>query len=111
MVLSKSTNTEPFYKCGARCFKKIGFAVIFDALVFIVIMFSRWYSIPEEEAYRRYLQNLSWNKEEMNSISSKTRKRSVRIWKDARTNWDKIISSSTETDEKRKSDQNKRSFL
>lgn len=47
----------------------------------------------------------------MNSISSKTRKRSVRIWKDALTNWDKIISSSTETDEKRKSDQNKRSFL
>ena len=59
MVLSKSTNTEPFYKCGARCFKKIGFAAIFDALFFIVIMFSRWYSIPEEEAYRRYLQNLS----------------------------------------------------
>ena len=47
----------------------------------------------------------------MNSISRKTRKRSVGIWKDALINWDKIISSSTETDEKRKSDRNKQSFF
>ena len=46
-----STNTEQFYKWGARSIKNIVFVAIFEALFFITIMFSRYLILEEDAKY------------------------------------------------------------